>query len=275
MWALYTTHQKTYRANRASGRTWVAADDPVASDLTLRGAPILQPRGPEHQRRKPWTPTPAETTWEVLSLVAPSDSSRDTQVRRQVRDLERTYVQISTDAAAAPGAEHAAGITPLIDQTADAWQHLTHHQSAPAAIQRAIAHRHARQYPGGMAFLHGPRTIPDAEEHLLSLVGDPEFTVQGLDTRLDVEAQLRVLRAHEKHLVLARWREAWEAVRPPRPGWFAMRGAGFSSEMQRARAFLVDPQRQVAEIETRRALLDLYRTVRMDADMCAWDPDRV
>ncbi|KAJ3298804.1 hypothetical protein HK104_010252 [Borealophlyctis nickersoniae] len=58
---------------------------------------------------------------------------------------------------------------------------------------------------------------------------------------LPVHEQLRILKAKEKQLLLKRWRNLWEQVRPPRPRWYELRGPEFNVEARKCKDLLANP----------------------------------
>ena len=77
--------------------------------------------------------------------------------------------------------------------------------------------------------------------------------------------QLKLLKMKERLLIIDRWQELWESVRPPITNWHSMSKAGFAKEMQRHGSFLRDKRMQILETQSREALMDLQRTFIQDS----------
>ncbi|KAI9339934.1 hypothetical protein BDR26DRAFT_861842 [Obelidium mucronatum] len=152
----------------------------------------------------------------------------------------------------------------LFDESVDCMfrHHLSHHQPPPGLGPSEISYH---MYDNNVQFPH-PRSYKTRAEMQHGLGGTSSgeggkaLNLQGLVPFLTPSDQMNILKAKEKKLLLNRWRETWESVRPPRPGWHEMKGPGFAEEAKRARELLVSPDMQRASQQTRLAILELWRT---------------
>ncbi|KAJ3014079.1 UNVERIFIED_CONTAM: hypothetical protein HDU68_000441 [Siphonaria sp. JEL0065] len=133
--------------------------------------------------------------------------------------------------------------------------HLSHHQPPPGFGKEEISWH---LYENNVQFPHarGYKTRSEMQNAL----GAKEMDFKGLVPYMTPSDQMNILKAKEKKLLLDRWRETWDSVRPPRPGWHEMKGPGFAEEARRARELLVSPDLQRASQQTRLAILELWRT---------------
>jgi hypothetical protein len=92
------------------------------------------------------------------------------------------------------------------------------------------------------------------------------FCTDDLIPGLPPTEQLKLLRIKERLLMIDRWEETWEQVRPPRTHWYALKNGDFSQEMRRSGRMLKYKGLQRAEEQCRVDLLDLQRTIIFDAN---------
>ncbi|KAJ3417376.1 hypothetical protein HDV05_004841 [Chytridiales sp. JEL 0842] len=119
-----------------------------------------------------------------------------------------------------------------------------------------------RQKNNNVQFPHG--RSKDVQKDSLHELYHNGFNMRGLKPFLGPEEQLKVLKAREKELLVTRWKLFWEQVRPPRPGWHAMRGPEFHIEAERARKLVGSPELQYLSQQTRLAILDLWKNSMSD-----------
>ncbi|KAI8927891.1 hypothetical protein BC831DRAFT_450898 [Entophlyctis helioformis] len=227
----------------------------------------------------PATPSEASEASEALdacdastpstpSLVS-SDDSRDTVVRRNVRELERTLAKMSVQETRTTDTD--TQLHRLYNTTMDTWcrLHLDAHTEPSPRIRKTIQDRARRHYPHGMA-LQG--TDQHDRNAALPHTCPPDlFSPTDLPPDMHPFELLRLLKAHEKYLLIEQWRQLWDEVRPARPRWYELKSNAFSSEMGRHRRVLADPRRQEMEYRTREMLVDLYRTAWLDATLMTGD----
>ncbi|KAJ3310262.1 hypothetical protein HDU76_003418 [Blyttiomyces sp. JEL0837] len=83
-----------------------------------------------------------------------------------------------------------------------------------------------------------------------------KFNFDGMIPFLTPSEQLTLLKAKEKELMIMRWKETWERLRPPRRGWHEMRG----KDELTTTLNVVRKDLQRLSHEARLAILDLWRT---------------
>ncbi|KAJ3174051.1 hypothetical protein HDU88_000018 [Geranomyces variabilis] len=96
-----------------------------------------------------------------------------------------------------------------------------------------------------------------------------ETPMDGLRPEMSLEAEKQRLKREEAALLVRRWQEVWEAVRPPAPYWYELHTPDFTYEARRAIEIDSSPARQRMEAHVRNQIMDLHRTVAMDRRLTA------
>ncbi|KAJ3159709.1 hypothetical protein HDU86_001359 [Geranomyces michiganensis] len=112
-----------------------------------------------------------------------------------------------------------------------------------------------------------PQAPPGRQRGLDQAVFDTPM--EGLRPEMSLEAEKERLKREEAGLLVRRWQELWEAVRPPAPYWYELRTPDFTYEARRAMELDSSPARQRMEAHVRNQVMDLHRTVAMDRRLTA------
>ncbi|KAI8914989.1 hypothetical protein DFJ77DRAFT_464247 [Powellomyces hirtus] len=253
--ALPTTHPRAGRPTRLS------------TELAITGTSISKTRlhaQLDRHREATTITAAAEEEQHTASCASPTPSfvgslasSEASDVYNDVHDLSRTlWEKAKYDAHMRDTiqshlpSDHITDAYQLYDESIDALYRWHLPDPPPSILVRASHNLGA----------HQPRT---RDRRAL----DPDVLqtpMDGMDPFLYLEDQKAVLKREEKKLLVARWAEVWENVRPPQPYWYEMRSADFHLEARRAIELDQSPERQHIEAHVRNQLVDLYRTVTMD-----------
>ncbi|KAJ3211535.1 hypothetical protein HDU67_004438 [Dinochytrium kinnereticum] len=284
MWALYRTQNERYHRNLENpDRQWVHPNDEhVASQATRSQERGYVGKGSEERRRG-----------SVVSVVSPGrdggrrlsvgeavgrggekrSSGRGAWGGKEAVDEETSGIRtpLSTegsacDSAASSGIPHSETYEAVRDLNTELWKclltpipklpifrnTLESHRNPPEDIENEIIdHAHANniRFPHSRANNMG---LFDLYRKNLSL--------EGMDPFLHPDEQLARLKEKEKILMVKRWQETWETVRPPVPKWHELRTKSFHKEAAKARAMSASPDLQRISHQARLAILDLWRS---------------
>ena len=87
------------------------------------------------------------------------------------------------------------------------------------------------------------------------------FDTLGLYPGIDINKQLEILKIKERLLIIDRWEEIWNQVRPPKNAWYSLAKRDFSAELSRNNAFLQNKSLQNLQYQTRESLIELYHNL--------------
>lgn len=87
---------------------------------------------------------------------------------------------------------------------------------------------------------------------------DPLKFMEGLVPFLPYNVQLQMLKEREKMLMIEKWKQTWEEVRPPRTKWYEMADRQFHIEAKKNITMLNNPEYQELEHQARRLIMELY-----------------
>ncbi|TPX66097.1 hypothetical protein CcCBS67573_g07946 [Chytriomyces confervae] len=256
MWALYNRYHHTYTENRAKEeRKWVY---PLQEPNTHERAKRSKNRNNSvHSQGSDDSNGSSSYTDGLSSISSGASSHPHSEIFEQVRDLNTKLWHRSKLVPVGPSSpsrdEH---LRQLFDESVDCmFRHHVSHHALPS--NEAAEEINAHLDTNNMTFPH-PR-LRKTRAIMQSHIGKTGVSFDGMIPFLNLQDQMNILKAKEKQLLLKRWRETWEAVRPPRPGWHEIRGLGFAHEARRARELLESPELQRASQQTRLAILELWR----------------
>ncbi|KAI8611247.1 hypothetical protein BC830DRAFT_670104 [Chytriomyces sp. MP71] len=271
MWSLYNRYHDKYVENRQKEeKKWVYQNQVCLSDLGFIASKARL--GDKHHGFDGFDNTSSISN----SMSSGSyDSARRTPVRQDssissngssrphseayegVRDLNTKLWKRAKATPIGPAVSRDEHLRQLYDESVDCL--FRHHVAHHAPLKGAAAEEIETHLQGNNVEFPHPRLRMTRTE-MQYLLGKNGVSMEGLIPFLTPEDQMNILKAKEKQLLLRRWRETWNAVRPPKPGWHEIRGPGFANEARRARQLLVSPELQRASQQTRLAILELWRT---------------
>ncbi|KAI8850806.1 hypothetical protein BC829DRAFT_466130 [Chytridium lagenaria] len=100
----------------------------------------------------------------------------------------------------------------------------------------------------------------EIQSHAELYRNNPPLSFDGMDPFLHPDEQLSRLKEKEKYLLIKRWEEIWDQVRPPVPKWHELRTKSFHAEAAKARKMSTSSDLQRISHQARLAILDLWRS---------------
>ncbi|KAI8808289.1 hypothetical protein BJ742DRAFT_809307 [Cladochytrium replicatum] len=232
----------------------------------------------DHQMKKSSSTSSAATAVTGASSTTSSSGTLST-ISRGVSELTQAIANMrsSDDIGEDECAQLQREVMELQRQTTEFLfkEHNLEHESPSDLAELALSARRMKKEnpkPGSRRvkdspFMKHPQGIsglrPCDRVDVLGMVQSGRFTLGGLAPHLPPHQQIMILKAREKRLLLERWRNTWEMVRPPRPRWYEMKGREFHNEAARCHQHITHPEMQQAEARCREFLLEVFKRETM------------
>ncbi|KND03483.1 uncharacterized protein SPPG_00967 [Spizellomyces punctatus DAOM BR117] len=203
------------------------------------------------------TTTSSTSSLSSVSFAGSKNTSEGTDVYNSVKDLSSSLWQMAKTEALQRALEeelHPDCRIPkaIFAQSLDlkCRSHLSRHPAPAPSIMARSERMLGSQWVARESHRLDPRLL--------------DVPLDGLVPFMFVEDQLKLLKIQEKTLIVKRWKQLWDEVRPPQPYWYELRTPQFQIEAKRCLEMLSSPELQHLEAKVREYLIDLYRSETMD-----------
>ncbi|TPX70643.1 hypothetical protein SpCBS45565_g01681 [Spizellomyces sp. 'palustris'] len=235
------THPLTIDVSETSANNWATRRAVTSPAPDLRGS----------------TTTSSTCSLSSVSFAGSKNTSEGTDVYNSVKDLSSSLWQMAKTEALQTAFDeelHPDCRIPkaIFAQSLDlkCRSHLARHPAPAPSIMARSERMLGSQWVARESHRLDPRLL--------------DVPLDGLVPFMFVEDQLKLLKIQEKTLIVKRWKQLWDEVRPPQPYWYELRTPQFQIEAKKCLEMLSSPELQHLEAKVREYLIDLYRSEMMD-----------